>query len=506
MFATSWSKSRVTSAGRASFSHRDERAQRLDREPRLVEVALFLPEAAVAERRDGEHGLDEYVARLLASRTPPRAVRAAPPADASCSGDCPSSATDDLRRVHLLRVDLLERPATLEPGDLTLGSVRGRNGQLATPSSSATGATHSATARAPHARGEPDTWRGRGGCPRGRSGSRARGSPRSSGAAASAVARPRRARVPCGRSARSRRRRPSSRRRGRAARHRSGSPPSGRRDAAGRSTRSACARRSSRSRRASARMHSNSAHVPYGSGNTAAREHPREDLRARRMEAAVHAFDERRARRKRQQVRQERAQPVLDGDRPVGAPDADVDVEAERVVPPDDVAKELVVPAVVRRIDDPLVLPAAPGMRSGRAEGDPEPGHQCGELRPALAHPLGRLGETGAPPGPHLDLARDQLADEVGVHGRARSGRLDLFEAVDERERLRIEEGELLLDGDGEVDAASRTPRARSGSARRRAPSALHPLKRQGIRTNAEDQVTQCYKQRNRCPYGTAGK
>ena len=114
---------------------------------------------------------------------------------------------------------------------------------------------------------------------------------------------------------------------------------------------------------------SNSAQRAVRVGDAAAREHAGEDLRARRVEAAVHALDERRAGREGEQVREEGAQAVVDGDGAVGAADADVDVQAEGVVPPDDVAQELVVAAVVRRVDDPLVLPAAPrdGCRSRRA-------------------------------------------------------------------------------------------------------------------------------------------
>ena len=41
----------------------------------------------------------------------------------------------------------------------------------------------------------------------------------------------------------------------------------------------------------------------------------------------------------RQQVREERAEPVVDCDRTVGTADPDVHVEPERVVPPDDVAE-----------------------------------------------------------------------------------------------------------------------------------------------------------------------
>ena len=139
----------------------------------------------------------------------------------------------------------------------------------------------------------------------------------------------------------------------------------------------------------------------------------REDLRAGRVQAAVDLLDERRARREREQLGQEVAQRVADGDRAVAAADPDVHVEAEGVVAPDDVAEELVVAAVVRRVDDPLVLPAAPRVRAGRAEREPELAREGAELRPPLDHRRGRLGEVGALAGPHLGLGRDQLADQV---------------------------------------------------------------------------------------------
>ena len=45
-------------------------------------------------------------------------------------------------------------------------------------------------------------------------------------------------------------------------------------------------------------------------------------------------------------------------------------------------------------------------------------GRELGQLRPPLAHPLRRLGERLAPAGAHLDLGRDQLADEVLLERR----------------------------------------------------------------------------------------
>src|SRR5262249_32040133 len=102
-----------------------------------------------------------------------------------------------------------------------------------------------------------------------------------------------------------------------------------------------------------------------GVRDATARERAREDLRTRRVEAAVHAFHERRAGAEREQLGQVIAQTVTDGDRPVGPVDRHVYVEAEAVVAPDDVLEDLVVPPVVRSVDDPLVLPRAPRVRAG---------------------------------------------------------------------------------------------------------------------------------------------
>src|SRR5215210_1293312 len=110
--------------------------------------------------------------------------------------------------------------------------------------------------------------------------------------------------------------------------------------------------------------------VAVGIGDPTAGEELREDLRPRRVEVREDALVERRAAGERKDLGQEVAEPVADLHRPVRAGDADVDVEAEAVVPPDDVAKDLVVPAVVRRVDDPLLLPWAPRVRPRAAEND----------------------------------------------------------------------------------------------------------------------------------------
>src|SRR6185503_3934875 len=138
-------------------------------------------------------------------------------------------------------------------------------------------------------------------------------------------------------------------------------------------------------------------------------------------------------------------------DRTVGAVDADVDVLAEGIVAPDDVAEHLVVEAVVRRVDDPLLLPRAPRVRAGRGEGDSPRLDELPELLPALAEERSRVGEGVAAAGADLDLRRNQLADEMRLELGSPRRFLELLEAVDEAERLRVDQRELLLDGDREI-------------------------------------------------------
>src|SRR5207248_5412381 len=135
--------------------------------------------------------------------------------------------------------------------------------------------------------------------------------------------------------------------------------------------------------------------LPVGErvGDTAAREHAREDLRPSRVEVREGAFHKRRARRERKQLRQVVPEGRTDANRAVGAVDADVYVDAERVVAPDDVAEDLVVAAVVRRVDDSLLLPRAPGMRAGCGEGDPARVREPAKLPATLADEGRSLGE-----------------------------------------------------------------------------------------------------------------
>ena len=63
----------------------------------------------------------------------------------------------------------------------------------------------------------------------------------------------------------------------------------------------------------------------------------------------------------------------------------------------------------------------------------------------------GGVGERVAAAGAHLHLGGDQLADEMRLELRSLRGFLELLEAVDEVERLRVEKRELLLDCDREI-------------------------------------------------------
>ena len=169
------------------------------------------------------------------------------------------------------------------------------------------------------------------------------------------------------------------------------------------------------------------------------------------MQAGVDLLDERRAGREREQLGQVAPHRVADRDRAVAALDADVDVQPEGVVAPDHVLQQLVVPPVVRRVDDPLLLPARPRVRADRAEQHALVARERVQLRAALGHLRGRLAELGALAGAHLDLGRDQLADEVRLEVGAARRRLEILEAVDQLERPGVEDRELLLDREREV-------------------------------------------------------
>ena len=185
--------------------------------------------------------------------------------------------------------------------------------------------------------------------------------------------------------------------------------------------------------------------------HAAAREEAREDLRARGVQSRVHALGERGARRERQELGEEVSHRRDDRDGAISTLDRDMDVEPERVVAPDDVPEELVVSPVVRRVDDALFLPVRPGVGPGRAEHEPHRLDQRLQLRPTLGDRGRNVRERLLLARSDLDFRGDELADEVLLERGAARGCVDVLEAVREVEGLRIEDRELLLDGDGEV-------------------------------------------------------
>ena len=101
--------------------------------------------------------------------------------------------------------------------------------------------------------------------------------------------------------------------------------------------------------------------------------------------------------RDRQQQRQHRPQAVADLDRAVGAADADVDVQRERVVAPGDVLQPVLDAAVVLGVDDVLLAVVRQRVRAGRAERDAV-----------------RVGEREQPPA-RLALARERVLDVLAA-------------------------------------------------------------------------------------------
>jgi hypothetical protein len=70
---------------------------------------------------------------------------------------------------------------------------------------------------------------------------------------------------------------------------------------------------------------------------------------------------------------------------------------------------------------------------------------------PMLDQLARRLGKRLAAPRLELDLRRDQLARRVLAQGRGVGARLELGEAVDQAQRLGVDDLELLLDREGQI-------------------------------------------------------
>ena len=185
-------------------------------------------------------------------------------------------------------------------------------------------------------------------------------------------------------------------------------------------------------------------------GDPAAREHTHERLRAGRVQVRPDAVDAGRVRRQREQVGQKAAHRVAHGDRPVDAAHADVDVLAPGVVAPRDVLELVFDGVVVRRVDDALVLPGREGVRAGRAERVPLVASVGEEGEAARDDVARRLAERLAARRRHLDLARDQLAEDV-LAQLVGGAVAQQFEAVGKGEAARVEDLILLLEADREV-------------------------------------------------------
>jgi hypothetical protein len=79
-------------------------------------------------------------------------------------------------------------------------------------------------------------------------------------------------------------------------------------------------------------------------------------------------------------------------------------------------------------------------------------GREAEQPRARLALALARVGEALPPARADLDLRLDQLArHRLGEDRIGRRRLLQLLEAVVERQRMRVEDRELLLDSDREV-------------------------------------------------------
>ena len=141
----------------------------------------------------------------------------------------------------------------------------------------------------------------------------------------------------------------------------------------------------------------------------------------------------------------------------VDVADADVHVQAERVVAPRDVFQALLDAAVVLGVDDRLLAVVGPRMRAGRA--------QRGAVRvreartgPGGARAVARARRAGRAPAPEMISISEEISSPVMCSCSTRStsaAAAQLLEARGQFERLRVEDRELLLDADGEVGRGS---------------------------------------------------
>ena len=156
--------------------------------------------------------------------------------------------------------------------------------------------------------------------------------------------------------------------------------------------------------------------------DSAAREHPREDLRARRVQAAEAALHERRSSPTRPAARAARAAARRTTATARSAPRMPTCTWLLKVLLRHATYLQLLLDApVVRRVDDALLLPRAPRMRARSPRAPRRALGQREQPAAALVLALERVGEVRALAGADLDLRGDQLAgDRVGQHVVAR--------------------------------------------------------------------------------------
>ena len=175
---------------------------------------------------------------------------------------------------------------------------------------------------------------------------------------------------------------------------------------------------------------------------------------ARRVQPAVARVEVRRVGADAEQQREHRAQPVADAHGAVDVAHADVDVQRERVVAPRDVLQAVDDAAVVLGVDVVLLAVVGPRVGAGRAERDPA---RLGEReQPAAGVALAAQRVVRRPRrGPSGSRSRSEISSPaiaVGEHRVVGAGEVaQLLEARHEVERRGVEDGELLLEADGDV-------------------------------------------------------
>ena len=230
-------------------------------------------------------------------------------------------------------------------------------------------------------------------------------------------------------------------------------PPCRTRDGAGRSTRAGCARRSSSCARGSPRSPRRRAKLPNGSGmpqrgKLLVKIWVRAEWRPESRPSRNGEFDE-----SASSSGSSAPKAVAHGHRAVGAADAHVHVGAEGVVAPGHVLEVVLDAAVVLGVDDPLLLPRAPGVGARGAQQRVR-GRRPARNSRARASRWRASASARSSPRPERISISDWIsspATDSREHARRLPRRPQLLEALGQRVRGGIEDRELLLDAHREV-------------------------------------------------------